>query len=234
MNPDELAGACIQKFRENRHRLQLFGQSVAAFFADHPELRAYPSTVHSVKWRIKDEGHLLDKVKRKLTDGKNITPDNLFQSVTDLAGVRVLHLHQAQFPRIHRQILKREQEGDWVFGEDPKAFSWDPESKSFFEDLGLKTEIRSTFYTSIHYLVRPNPDSPLCCEVQVRTLFEEIWGEIDHLLNYPEPSQSVACREQLRTLAKLVGAGTRLTDSIVRSNDEYSHIMSQFIHPHFE
>ena len=227
MSPDELADACIERFRANRHRLQLFGQSVAAFFEDHPELRADPSAVHSVKWRMKDEDHLRDKVKRKMADGKDITPDNLFQSVTDLAGVRVLHLHQAQFPDIHRQILKRVEEKDWILGEDPKAFSWDPESKTFFEGLGLVTEIRPTFYTSIHYLVRPNPDSPLCCEVQVRTLFEEIWGEIDHLLNYPDPSESVACREQLRTLAKLVGTGTRLTDSIVRSNDEYGLLVSK-------
>lgn len=224
MNPDELALSCLERFRANRHRLQLFGQTVAAFFADHPELRSEPSTVHSVKWRMKDEDHLRAKVIRKIADGKAITPENLFQSVTDLVGVRVLHLHQAQFPAIHSEILKRVEEGDWVLGEDPKALTWDPESQSFFEGLGLATEIRSTFYTSIHYLVRPNPDSPLCCEIQVRTLFEEIWGEVDHLLNYPTPSESIACKEQLRTLAKLVGTGTRLTDSIVRSVDEFNRL----------
>ena len=142
MSPDKLADACIERFRANHHRLQLFGQTVAAFFEDHPELRADPSAVHSVKWRMKDEGHLRDKVKRKIEDGKDINPDNFFQSVTDLAGVRVLHLHQAQFPCIHRQILKRVEEGDWILGEDPKAFSWDPESKKFFEDLGLITGIK--------------------------------------------------------------------------------------------
>ncbi len=227
MNPNELALSCVEKFRANHHRLQLFGQSVAAFFEDHPELRSERSTIHSVKWRMKDEDHLRAKVLRKIANGKKITPDNLFQSVTDLVGVRVLHLHQAQFPSIHGEILKRVAEGDWVLEEDPKAFTWDPESKSFFEELKLATEIRSTFYTSIHYLVRPNPESPLCCEIQVRTLFEEIWGEIDHLLNYPVPSESIACKEQLRTLAKLVGTGTRLTDSIVRSVDEFNRLKSQ-------
>lgn len=176
---------------------------------------------------MKNESHLRAKVLRKIADGKEITPENLFQSVTDLVGVRVLHLHQAQFPAIHGEILKRVEEGDWVLGENPKAFTWDPESKIFFEGLRLETEIRPTFYTSIHYLVRPNPESPLCCEIQVRTLFEEIWGEIDHLLNYPDPSESIACKEQLRTLAKLVGTGTRLTDSIVRSVDEFNRLKPQ-------
>lgn len=224
MNSDDLASLCVDQFRKNSHRLQLFGQSVASFFEDHPDLRAEPSTVHSVKWRLKDESHLYAKILRKIADGKEISPDNLFQTVTDLVGVRVLHLHQAQFPSIHGEILKRVSEGDWVLGESPKAFTWDPESKSFFEGLGLATEIRPTFYTSIHYLVRPNQDSPLCCEIQVRTLFEEIWGEIDHILNYPIPSESIACKEQLRTLAKLVGTGTRLTDSIVRSVAEFDQL----------
>lgn len=227
MSPDEVSEACVEKFRANRHRLTLFGQSVAAFFEDHPELRGSTNSVHSVKWRIKDEAHLYEKVKRKIAGGKPITQENFFECVTDLVGVRVLHLHQEQFPLIHRQILKRVEEGDWVLAENPKAFTWDPESKIFFEGLELDTEIRSTFYTSIHYLVRPNRDSPLCCEIQVRTLFEEIWGEIDHMLNYPIASESIACKEQLRTLAKLVGTGTRLTDSIVRSIGEFNLLKSE-------
>jgi putative GTP pyrophosphokinase len=218
---------CIASYGENKHRLKLFGQTVAAFFDDHPTLKLEQGVIHSVKWRMKDEGHLRDKLRRKKEEGRELTPHNLFQEITDLAGVRVLHLHQAQFPLIHSEILKRVKEGDWVLGEDPKAFSWDPESKAFFEGLGLATEIRPTFYTSIHYLVRPNVDSPLCCEIQVRTLFEEIWGEIDHLLNYPHPSQSIACKEQLRTLAKLVGTGTRLVDAIVRSDEEYLRIVAK-------
>ena len=73
----------------------------------------------------------------------------------------------------------------------------------------------------MHYLVKPNNNSDLCCEIQVRTLFEEIWGEIDHAINYPHQTDSVACREQLRVLSKLVSTGTRLSDSIFRSYNEY-------------
>jgi len=53
--------------------------------------------------------------------------------------------------------------------------------------------------------------------VQVRTLFEEIWGEVDHALNYPTPTETISCREQLKVLAKLVGAGSRLVDSIFKA-----------------
>ena len=51
-------------------------------------------------------------------------------------------------------------------------------------------------------------------------LFEEIWGEIDHTINYPYPTEIVACKEQLRVLAKLVSTGTRLADSIFRTYND--------------
>lgn len=76
---------------------------------------------------------------------------------------------------------------------------------------------RDTSYTSVHYLLKPRPDSHVCCELQVRTLFEEIWGEIVHRINYPTPTDNVACREQLMVLSKIVGVGSRLVDSIQRS-----------------
>jgi len=76
--------------------------------------------------------------------------------------------------------------------------------------------VKESFYTSIHYVVKPRKDSEVSCEIQVRTLFEEIWGEIDHAINYPHPTDSLSCREQIRVLARLVGAGSALADSIFR------------------
>jgi ppGpp synthetase/RelA/SpoT-type nucleotidyltranferase len=112
--------------------------------------------------------------------------------------------------------VKVNEQKDWHLPEPPKAYTWDPESKRFFENLNIDVEVRESFYTSVHYLVRPRADSPICCEIQVRTLFEEIWGEVDHALNYPTKSENLACKEQLLVLAKLVGAGSRLVDSIFR------------------
>ena len=104
-----------------------------------------------------------------------------------------------------------------MFNEPPKAYTWDPEAQGFFASMGLEVQVKDSFYTSVHYLVRPRADSPHCCEIQVRTLFEEIWGEVDHTLNYPNPTDNVACREQLRVLTKVVGAGSRLVDAIFRT-----------------
>ena len=162
-------------------------------------------------------------MKRKSTDTNPITKDTLFDRITDLAGVRVLHLYNDQFPKIHRAIMNYVNSGNWVLKERPIANTWDPEYKRFFEELGLQTQIRESLYTSIHYVIKPNnnPNS-ICCEIQVRTLFEEIWGEIAHTIDYPHPTGSVACREQLKVLAKLASTGTRLADSIFRSLQEHN------------
>ncbi|WMJ10000.1 RelA/SpoT domain-containing protein [Nitrosomonas sp. sh817] len=156
-------------------------------------------------------------IKRKYS---SITSENFFSQITDLAGVRVLHLYQDQFPLIHAFIKQKIESQDWFLAEKPTAYSWDPEAKEFFEKLELEVKVKESYYTSIHYLIKPKESSQICCEIQVRTLFEEIWGEIDHTINYPIPTQSRSCKEQLRVLSKLVSTGTRLADSIFRTNSE--------------
>jgi putative GTP pyrophosphokinase len=208
------------KLKSQRIAFTGFMQNVVSFFSDANESLSGVSgrnVVHSIKYREKDIDHLMRKIERKNSTGRTITPENLFSEVTDLIGVRVLHLRPMEFPVIHKSILEHVKSGHWDLFEDPKAYTWDPEYKEFFVTNGVKTELKESFYTSVHYVVRPNRESYVCCEIQVRSLFEEIWGEIDHQLNYPDPTSVKSCQEQLRVLSKLVGAGSRLVDSIVNT-----------------
>lgn len=222
---NESIDTVINFYNDNQHRLLQLQASVEAYFSNHPHLNAKPfPIIHSIKTRLKDPDHLRDKIERKRKKGMVITNDNLFREITDLIGLRVLHLYQDQFPVIHQEILKYISEGDWVFVEAPKAMTWDPESQKMYDDLKIVTEVRPTFYTSVHYLIKPNNSNPnpISCEIQVRTLFEEIWGEIDHSINYPHQTEDVACKEQLRVLSKLVSTGTRLADSIFRTLNDHN------------
>jgi len=76
-------------------------------------------------------------------------------------------------------------------------------------------------YTSVHYVVEANTKTRYTCEIQVRTLMEELWGEVDHTINYPHKTPSIACSEQIRALARLTSGCSRLVDSIFRSHEEY-------------
>lgn len=207
----------VKEYQRIKHVFQIFLNSVVDTFKLEPQLNEYSKPiVHSVKYRLKDEAHLAKKVLRKSEGDRPITSDNIFDRITDLAGIRILHLYQDQLPYIHCFIMEKVDRGDWILNEAPIAYSWDPESQKFFESLNLDVKIKDSYYTSIHYVIRPANDERIKCEIQVRTLFEEIWGEIDHTVNYPEESSSKATKEQLRVLSKLVSTGSRLADSIFR------------------
>lgn len=215
----------IRLYEDKKSEYNRFMENVLSFFKNEASLNSAPlPIIHSLKSRLKDTQHLRDKLQRKLNAGETIDKKNIFEKITDFAGVRVLHLYQIQFEPIHNAINRLVKEGEWKFVEEPVANTWDPESKIYFEGLGLRCNQRDTFYTSIHYVVKPNNDrSPVCCEIQVRTLFEEIWGEIDHSINYPYPTKSLASKEQIKVLAKFISAGTRLADSIFKTYEDYKN-----------
>lgn len=211
----------LAAYKEFFSEIQIFMKGWAEFFLTEDKLiKGIPPSVHSVRFRMKDPEHLLDKIRRKNKE-KNIKIDdaNLFQIITDLAGVRVIHLHMDQFPKIHNSIMRRIELFKQFLVEEPMAYTWDPENFKIFEDNNVKVKKKESSYTSVHYTVRPFDGSFISCEIQVRTLFEEAWGEIEHAINYPHPTDNAPCLEQIAVLAKLVGAGTRLADSIFRTHN---------------
>ena len=128
--------------------LEQFKGQVKTFFELNPKLHIQPiPAIHSIKCRLKDPEHLRDKIERKAAKGTVVTEDNLFQEVTDLIGVRILHLYQEQFVQIHSEINEKLSSGDWVLGEAPKAYTWDPKTQAFFQDLGIATAVKDSYYT---------------------------------------------------------------------------------------
>jgi ppGpp synthetase/RelA/SpoT-type nucleotidyltranferase len=188
---------------------------------------------HSVKWRVKDPEHLRAKLIRKGLEAKEQNVDfpytrgNLFKEINDLAGFRILHLHTRQIEEINKELLTIFDEQRWLKLEGPSARTWDDESRRYFGDIGIATEMSSSMYTSVHYVVQPNSRTELTCEIQVRTLMEEVWGEVDHLINYPEKANSLSCREQIKVLARVTSSCSRLVDSIFLTHKEGSSGQTQ-------
>ncbi|MDO8289059.1 MAG: RelA/SpoT domain-containing protein [Parvibaculum sp.] len=206
----------IDLYTDSQHEIKIFMDSVVNHIGTHPDLKTGgKNIIHSYRCRLKDKDHLSEKIIRKSAE-KKIDAKNFFKQITDLAGVRILHLFQEDFGAIDTIVRKKVSSGDWIFAERPKAYTWDPEAAAFFEQFDLAVSQKSTSYTSVHYLVQPKAKSHIYCEIQVRTLFEEIWGEVDHQINYPKPTDHIACKEQIKVLSKIVGAGSRLLDSIKR------------------
>ena len=214
----------VQYFSENH---QLFDSVLEQLIPALKNDQALSKVIHSLRWRVKDADHLRDKLERKLSEAKSkkkrflITPKNLFTKVNDLAGCRILHLYTKQFEEIHRCLMRIFAEYKYALIEEPTAKTWDDESREFFSGMGMKTEKSPSLYTSVHYVIAPNRTSRLTCEIQVRTLAEELWGEVDHTINYPHKSESLPCREQIKVLARVTSSCTRLVDAIFISHDDH-------------
>lgn len=167
--------------------------------------------VHSVRSRVKDTVGLLKKIVRKKLAGaqdgytttkegyRDVSPLTYADLVTDLVGVRILHLFKDQALEIDK-TLKAIQQLEIVEG--PIVYMAQHDSadlRAKWDARNVKPRDKEGGYRSVHYILRqPSSEYPgVQTELQVRTLFEEAWSEMDHLINYPMPSASPTVRSFL-------------------------------------
>ncbi|MGR3438753.1 hypothetical protein [Salipiger abyssi] len=211
----------IETLEKNEKAYEYFCRRILTLLDGNPQLDLEGlNCVHSIKYRKKSRASIKDKCERKEKKGVAVGGENCHSEIEDYFGVRLLHLHLDQLPKIHSFLTEQSDKGEFIFGERPKAYTWDPEFKVILEELGFQVEFKESLYTSVHYILRNSEDSPIRCELQVRTLFEEAWGELDHWINYPVSAEKMALREQLLVLSRVVTAGSRLAVSIHRLQTE--------------
>ena len=181
------------------------------------------SLVHSIRSRIKARDHLRKKLLRRYgrlnrdSCDFDIEPTKLFEQINDLVGVRLIHLHTKQIEGIDRRLRDVFPSFSYDIVEGPIARTWDDEYRQYFSNVGIETEPDEGLYTSVHYVIKSRSNVPVTAEVQVRTLMEEVWGEVSHVVNYPIESPHLPIREQVRALARSTSAATRLVDAIFAS-----------------
>jgi len=166
--------------------------------------------VHSVRWRVKNEQHLLEKIVRKRIERnpkyQTINKDNYFEIITDLVGIRALHLFKDDFRDIHTSILST-----WSPAE-VLAFVRDGDtSTEQLNALGLEIRTHPAGYRSLHYVFSAKPISrAVNVELQVRTIFEEGWSEIDHTIRYPNFSDNTLVNYFLTIFNRLAGSADEM------------------------
>jgi ppGpp synthetase/RelA/SpoT-type nucleotidyltranferase len=223
----------VECYKSNISLIRGFLMSFHAHFSERiGEDGPLSELVHSVKYRMKDPEHLRSKLFRKIDIAKkmekqfDINADNLFLKINDLGGYRILHLHTSQAARIHPVLLDVIETAQFDLFEKPFANIWDEEAKTFFEGIGVRAEINPRLYSSVHYVIKARAKRAVTCEIQSRTLADEIWGEVDHRINYPHAHPSRGCREQIKVLARVASSCSRLVDSIMVADDEWTSMRS--------
>jgi putative GTP pyrophosphokinase len=213
----------VQHYEANISDFKTFASVLRTQILGRRDLR---QRIRFVRDRIKDPDHLREKLHRKLREADDkgqvfdYSKQNLFVRVNDLAGLRLIHLHTQQIIPIRDGLKALFDEEKYRVVEGPTARTWDEEYKRFFAEAGIGTKTSKNLYTSVHYILKPNRKTPITCEIQVRTLLEEVWGEVDHELNYPHQCNILACREQLAALARATSGCNRLIDAIYRTKAE--------------
>ena len=194
-------------------------------------LRSQPK-VHSVKTRVKDSSHLIEKIIRKTPERRmkygddfKFTVDNYKNEITDLLGIRVIHIFKEDWEEIHEfitsmwdvmEIVANIREGD---------------NKKEFEAKGIEVCSRLSGYRSVHYFVVSYPtNKKLIAEVQVRTIFEEGYGEIDHQLRYSHDDIPDVLAQNLMLLNRIAGSSDEMASLINILSKSFKDVKSEFEH----
>ena len=167
--------AAVEEYRRIRGRYEAFAQAVKDILVQ--ALRAADIRVSSVEPRAKDPESFGAKAELP-SDSDHRAPKyrRPIDEITDLAGVRII----AFFPRALASI------GDSI-REEFDVIEHTDHGQKLYQDERFG-------YRSDHYLVKMNgkrtelpeyePHRGLVAEVQVRTILQHAWAEIEHDIQY--------------------------------------------------
>lgn len=178
--------------------------------------------VHSVKYRVKDPEHLVEKIIRKRIKNREkiITKVNYREKIADLIGIRVLHLFKEEWEDIHEYIINR-----WMLiTPKPKANIRAGDHKELlnnFEEKGCEIVVHPFGYRSVHYHINTGILREITiAEIQVRTIFEEAWSEIDHRIRYPYQVNNPILSNYLEIFNRLAGSADEMGSYIRFLNNQ--------------
>lgn len=162
--------------------------------------------VHSVRYRVKDSEHLIEKIIRKKIENKkrSYTIENYSSKIDDIIGVRALHLFKDDWKDIDSYVMNT-----WKTKETPTANIRNGDSEELtkiYKDKEYKIKEHKYGYRSVHYILESSPTKQsYVAELQVRTIFEEAWSEIDHTIRYPYDLENPILKQYLLMFNRLAG-----------------------------
>jgi putative GTP pyrophosphokinase len=169
-------------------------------------LRAEPSLkIHAVTLRLKDRSSL---------EGKLARPDRSYADlwdVTDLVGLRVTTYFEDAVDRVGGLLEQHL-----------------PIDLSRSTDKRRRRDASAFGYRSLHYVCRLGADgaalpAEACCEIQIRTVLDHAWAEIEHDLGYKSrDTVPAAARRRLTRLAGLLELADQEFLAIRRELDDYA------------
>lgn len=190
--------------------------------------------INSIKSRVKDPYHFIDKLVRKVnksTEYAGITLDNCHLFFDDLIGFRVILLYLEDWYQLYEELVelfpysekdvKGKKERENISEEKAPFMISKPEInirngddedvyRRYFEDGSFERKFdlkKGRYYRSIHYSVF---FKGYCFEIQVRSLFDEAWSEVDHDVLYPLYLENRSLVEYSKQMNRVAGLGNEM------------------------
>lgn len=210
-------------FNNYKTTYQSQGEFIASTLRTHKK-------IHFVKSRVKDSERLIEKIIRKTPDRKEnhgekfqFTVDNYKEEITDLIGIRAIHIFKEDWEDIHNFISNT-----WKVIEIT-ANVREGDDTQRFEELNIKIHSRKSGYRSVHYLIEFFPtNQKVIAEIQVRTIFEEGYGEIDHQLRYSHRQIPEVLASNLLLFNRIAGSSDEMASFINLLNKNLTEITDKY------
>lgn len=241
--PEELSKIFVD-FTEDHQDLERIKNNILNLLNDRLQ-----GKVHSIRARVKDAEHLIEKIIRNVNDNPDkyakINVDNYYKIVTDLIGVRIIILNKYDWKEIHQSLLD-------IFINDPKYYAGKPGDivenyDRYYDKEDLKGKIGYHAEKPIVYITSADDRDiyqddnldideakkhyrsihyiirydKIYFEIQVRTIFEEGWLEFDHRVKYPYDQDNEKKQEYIEILSSLAVAADRLISFYTNNEKDF-------------
>lgn len=164
--------------------------------------------VHSVKFRIKDSEHLIEKIIRKAVEYEDtdirFSKDTYLIEITDIIGIRALYVFKSDYLPLHKVITSNYKKN---FCEKPQVKLREGDDKRIYQGLKNVEFQYGVDYRSIHYTIRHSENEIMVpIEIQTRSIFEEGWSEINHKLLYKKEYFDIAEEALLKKTSSVLSS----------------------------
>lgn len=185
--------------------------------------------IYLMKYRLKKVDSIYLKTKRK-----NVTD---LKTIEDYAGLRILCLFEQDIYIVNKCLLALINSLAHYTLKEIMTYNWpEHKTKNIFSPLGQlgieskKTqEMKESGYKSIHYIVNVNhraENYPV--EIQLRTLLQDVWGELEHNLSYKQGSVHPHIKKSFVLLSQDLSTNDSLIKHLkdIRDKENSGHVFS--------
>ena len=183
-----------------------------------------------VRGRVKSKEHLIIKILRDYKEnkekGKIITLQNYVDSFKDLIGIRVVCMNQNDKILFLQKLINNKNKIEinnirFYCTNEAKEQEY-KKIQSTFPSIHSEIRVRDEEkpYDCIHAYGCDENEEKIVFEIQIRTFFEEAWGEVDHTLKYPYNMEDDFLKEQMSILFSVSEVADKIITSVFKHKNK--------------